>query len=332
MNVRRGALAVFTLAILLLAACATPSQDATKAVKGALAPPPPPPSLPTTTTTGAPSCDPTASLRPASPLPAPGQMPTGSTMAAIQKQGHLVVGVDQSTFRFGYRDPRTGQIQGFDIDVAREIARAIFGDPNAIELHALNSADRLPAVENKDGHTPTVDMVVSQVSMTCGRWQDVDFSSVYYLAHQALLVRLGSGIAGVPDLEGKTVCVTKGSTSEDNIKKLLATDKVNATIDEVESRADCLVHLQDGKADAITSDDTILTGFHLQDQLTQLLDASLHDEPYGIAIPQGNEDFVRFVNGVLDQMRSDGRWQAIDEKWLSSLGPAPSPPTPTYKA
>ncbi|HMK10106.1 MAG TPA: glutamate ABC transporter substrate-binding protein [Acidimicrobiales bacterium] len=260
------------------------------------------------------------------PLPAPGQMPAGSTMAAIQRQGHLVVGVDQTTLLFGYRDPRTGEIQGFDIDVAHEIARAIFGDPNAIELHALNSTDRLPAVENE-----TVDMVVSQVSMTCARWQDLDFSSVYYLAHQALLVKPDSGIAGIPDLEGKTVCVTKGSTSEDNIKALLKQENINAEIDEVGSRADCLVHLQEGTADAITSDDTILAGFHLQDPLTQILDKSLHDEPYAIAIPQGDEDFVRFVNGVLDEMRSDGRWQAIDEKWLSELGPAQSPPAPTYK-
>ncbi|HTN80853.1 MAG TPA: glutamate ABC transporter substrate-binding protein [Acidimicrobiales bacterium] len=261
-----------------------------------------------------------------SPLPAPRQMPAGTTMAAIQKQGHLVVGVDQTTLLFGYRDPRTGEIQGFDIDIAHEIARAIFGDPNAIELHALNSTDRLPAVENK-----TVDMVVSQVSMTCGRWQDLDFSSVYYLAHQALLVKPDSGIAGVPDLEGKTICVTKGSTSEDNIKAILTQENVTATLDEVGSRAECLVHLQEGTADAITSDDTILAGFRLQDPLTEILGTSLHDEPYGIAIPQGDEDFVRFVNGVLDQMRADGRWQAIDEKWLSALGPAQSPPTPTYK-
>ena len=326
MTRRRCAQVVIVLAGFLLGGCATTSHDANDAVKSALEPMPAPQPTPTSTTSPAPQCDPTASLRPMSPLPAPRQMPAGTTMAAIQKQGHLVVGVDQTTLLFGYRDPRTGEIQGFDIDIAHEIARAIFGDPNAIELHALNSTDRLPAVENK-----TVDMVVSQVSMTCGRWQDLDFSSVYYLAHQALLVKPDSGIAGVPDLEGKTICVTKGSTSEDNIKAILTQEKITATLDEVGSRAECLVHLQEGTADAITSDDTILAGFRLQDPLTEILGTSLHDEPYGIAIPQGDEDFVRFVNGVLDQMRADGRWQAIDEKWLSALGPAQSPPTPTYK-
>jgi len=248
-------------------------------------------------------------------------------MQQIAQRGHLVVGVDQTTLLFGYRDPTTGELQGFDIDVAREVARAIFGDPSAIKFLALPSKARIDAVK-----AGTVDMVVSQVSMACSRAKnDVDFSSVYYDAHQALLVKLGSTIRGVSDLDGKTVCVTVNSTSESNIKKLLADAKVDATIDEVASRADCLVHLQEGTADAITSDNTILAGFHLQDPLTQILDQPLHDEPYGIAIHKNKEDFVRFVNGVLEQMREDGRWQALDEEWLSTVGPAQSPPAPTYR-
>jgi polar amino acid transport system substrate-binding protein len=307
---------------LLIAGCATPSGTATDTANTALSPKSTaPPSPPTTSF----NTDCTASLRPTGGVPQPGTMPKGSTMAQIAQRGKLVVGVDQTTLLLGYRDPITGELQGFDIDVAHEIARAIFGDPNAIEFKALTSTARIAAVK-----AGTVDMVVSAFSMACSRLSDMDFSSVYYDAHQALLVKSGSDIQGVSDLDGKTVCVTANSTSEGNIKQLLADANVKATIDEVASRADCLVDLQEGKADAITSDDTILAGFRLQDPLTQILDQTLHDEPYGIAIPKGKQDFVRFVNGVLEQMRADGRWQALDEEWLSSLGPAQSPPTPTY--
>jgi polar amino acid transport system substrate-binding protein len=70
-----------------------------------------------------------ASLRPG-PLPTPGAMPPGSTMAAIAQRGRLIAGVDQDTYLFGFRNPATGQLEGFDIDIAREVARAIFGDPD----------------------------------------------------------------------------------------------------------------------------------------------------------------------------------------------------------
>ena len=103
-------------------------------------------------------------------------------MERIAQSGHLVVGVDQTTLLFGYRDPTTGELQGFDIDVAHEVARAIFGDPDAIQFHALTSTARINAIK-----AGTVDMVVSAFSMACARLKDMDFSSVYYDAHQALL-------------------------------------------------------------------------------------------------------------------------------------------------
>src|SRR5438105_307817 len=163
-----------------LAALATPAATSSPAAAPAPSPPP---------------CDPQASLRPQGPLPAPGQMPVGTFMRAIQDRGRLIVGVDQTTLLFGYRDPVTGTIEGFDIDMLREVARAIFGNPDAIEFKAATSAQRIPLVK-----TGAVDIVASLVTMTCDRWQDVDFSSVYYLAHQKVLVRSGSGIAGVADL------------------------------------------------------------------------------------------------------------------------------------
>ena len=110
-------------------------------------------------------CDREASLRPG-PLPSPGAMPPGSTMAAIAERGRLIAGVDQNTYLFGFRNPATGQLEGFDIDIAREIARAIFGDPDRIQLRVLNANQRESALQSGE-----VDVVVRTYSITCARKQ-----------------------------------------------------------------------------------------------------------------------------------------------------------------
>jgi polar amino acid transport system substrate-binding protein len=243
-------------------------------------------------------------------------------MRKIQERGRLIAGVDQTTLLFGYRNPETGAIEGFDIDLLREVARAIFGDPSRIELKVATSPQRLPLVMSGD-----VDIVASAITVNCSRRQDVDFSSIYYLAHQKVLVMTGSGINGVPDLKGKTVCATIGSTSVDNIRKI-APDAVPYS---VTTRADCLVALQEGWVQSITSDNTILDGFHAQDPNTQILPEALTDEPYGMAMQKGHPEFVRFVNGVLDRSRTNGTLESLNERWLQSTGEAAPPPTPRYQ-
>ena len=112
-------------------------------------------------------CDREASLRPG-PQPAPGAMPPGSTMAAIADRGRLVVGVDQNTYFFGFRNPSSGELEGFDIDLAREIARSIFGDPDRIDLRVVDASQRESALQSGE-----VDLVVRTYSITCERKRDV---------------------------------------------------------------------------------------------------------------------------------------------------------------
>jgi polar amino acid transport system substrate-binding protein len=260
------------------------------------------------------ACDPLASLRPSGSLPAPGAMPAGSTMAAIAARGRLVVGVDQNSYLFGYRDAGTGQIVGFDIDIARQVARAIFGDPNRIQLVAITSAQRIPYLQ-----AGTVDMVARTMTMTCDRWRQVSFSSQYFDAGQRVLVPRTSTVKGIADLSGKKVCATVGSTSIRNI----ATAPSHPVPVAVNDWTDCLVMLQQGQVDAISTDDTILAGLAVQDPTTHLVGARFTSEPYGLAFPQKSADFVRFVNQVLAQMRADGTWSAIYTRWLGASAPAP---------
>ncbi len=280
-----------------------------------------PAASPTTGGPSAPTCDPRASLRPQGSLPAPGAMPAGSTMAKIAQRGRLIVGADQNAYFLGYRDPATGQLSGFDIDVAREVAKAIFGNPDAIQFRTLNAAQRIPAIQNGD-----VDLVVRSMTITCDRLQQVAFSTEYLTVAQRVLVTKGSGHHGLEDLGGKKVCAAKGSTNIPVIQGA-ASHPVAVAADNV---SDCMVLLQQGQIDAVSTDDTILIGLAAQDPNTEIVGGRLSNDPIGIAMPKAATDLVRFVNGVLDRMRGDGTWTAIYQRRLGALGAAPPPPSPRY--
>jgi len=139
-------------------------------------------------------------------------MPSGSYMAEIQARGYLRAGVDQSTYLWGYRDPVTGALSGFDIDMLRQVSQAIFGSPDRIRYTIVPNADRVQAVESGE-----VDIVAETMTINCEREKDVDFSSVYFEAGQQILVPSNSSITGPQDLGGKRVCATDGSTSLNNL-------------------------------------------------------------------------------------------------------------------
>ena len=306
------------LAAALLAGCGGTSNRALDASLVALNVHAPSPS-PSSPSPPAPACgEVTASLRPPATLPPADLMPTGSYMATIQRRGYLIAGVDQNTLRFAYFNPLDSKLEGFEIDVARELARAILGDPSKVRFKVITTDQRVPDVQNG-----SVDVVIDAFTITCARKQQIDFSTVYYNAGQKLLVPVGSPIHGVADLAGKRVCATTGSTSLANIERLAPKAKPVP----VAQRTDCLVALQEGTADAVTSDDSILLGFEAQDPYTRIVGASFSPQPYGIGINKAHPEFVRFVNGVLEQMRTDGTWARIYSHWL---GTPPPPPTPHY--
>jgi len=90
------------------------------------------------------------------------------------------------------------------------------------------------------------------------------------------------------------------------------------------------VLLQLNRIDAISTDDTILAGMAAQDPQTKVIGRALGGEPYGIGVSLEHPEFVRFINGVLSQMKQDGRWTAIYNKWMGRYGTAPQPPRGTY--
>ena len=322
---RSWTVALAIAAIAVLAGCGSTLNRPERTTLAALALPTAqvPVSKPTTTTV---HCDPrtlTASLRPPAAMPAPNAMPAGSPMDKIRRRGYLIAGVDQNSLLLAYFNPMHRAIEGFEIDLLKQIADAIFGNkPNDIQFKAITTTERIPDVRNG-----SVDLVADAMTVNCERKQQVDFSTIYYNAGQKILVPSNSLAGSVADLGSKKICATRGSTS---IAKL-ATLTPRPVPYPVDQRTDCLVALQEGLVSAITSDDALLLGLQAQDPNTKIVGPVFAPDPYGMAISKAHREFVRFVNGVLAQMRKDGRWRAIYKRWLGPYAKSiPAPPTAAY--
>jgi len=313
--------ALVVAAATLLSGCAQPADPAMPPAP-TLAPPTPagmedlPPEPPRPADPAANTCDRTASLRPYS-----SRAQADAAVASIRKRGRLLVGLDIGSNLFSFRDPVTGEIAGFDIDIAGEVARDIFGKPSAVEYRILSSADRIAALQNN-----TVDIVVKTMTITCERRTLVNFSTTYFTAYQRILAPRQSDIAGPEDLAGKRVCVARGTTSLRKVQEISPPPAIVTVV----TWADCLVALQQREVDAISTDDSILAGLVAQDPYLHIVGENMAEEPYGIGINLTNTALVRFVNGTLERIRADGTWDSLYRKWLTVLGPAPAPPAARY--
>jgi polar amino acid transport system substrate-binding protein len=275
------------------------------------------------------NCNPKASLRPQGPY---GVIQPGSTMARIRDRKRLVVGVGSNAYRLSHRNPHTGRIEGFEAELVREIALAIFGDADEsrIQFRALNTADRIVAVrgvDDKGKPVEQVDMVLAAMTMTCERWEKVAFSAEYFSAAQQILVPRGSDARSMSDLGGKKVCASSTSTNLRVIEKAESRPIPVAAA----NTSDCLLLLQQGQIDAVSTGDVILAGLAAQDPSMEIRGPRFTDEPTGIAISHESKDLVRFVNAVLERLIQSGRWKQLQTNWLPQIKDA-VPPVPQYQA
>ena len=244
----------------------------------------------------------------------------------IYKRGRLIVGIAQSLNRLGYRDPVTGDLVGFEIDLAREIARDIFDDPDKIEFRYVESRNREKALREGE-----VDVIVRTMSITSARQENVEFSSPYLTVRPRLLVPENSNIQRMEDLKGKTVCATNDSTSASALRNY-ELSKVLAT----RTWTDCLMALQRHQTDAVYTDDAILSGLKAQDPYMKLVGDDMTENHYGVGIPidvdgKPSTGLTMQVNTTMERIRRDGTWSRLFDKWMRDyLGPA-SMPQMTYR-
>lgn len=266
----------------------------------------------------------------------------GDTIQKIKnRQGDkrkLIVGVDQNSYRWGYRNPNSGktaELEGFDIDLVHRIAEDILGDPRAVQFKAIPTDQRIPAIQ--DGR---VDMVVRTMTINCERIDDVAFSAPYFKTGQQVLAPKSSPIKGYDDtLAGKRICTATGSTAYSTLKADKEDGKLPATADiskTVPNQLDCLVRLQLGEVDAVVTDGALAASQAAQDPTVELKGDAFTAEYYGVAMKKDADDLVRRVNQILVDYRKDtaNGWQASYGRWLSAtlgkVSEKSEPPAPQY--
>jgi aspartate/glutamate/glutamine transport system substrate-binding protein len=247
------------------------------------------------------------------------QAAAGTALRRIQDRGKLVIGVKHDVPTFGYLNPRNNQLEGFDVELGRAIAREVLGSADKVEFKEAKSADRIPFLNSGQ-----VDLILSTMTANEERAQQIDFTDTYYIAGQSLLVKKDSTITGVRDLSGKTVCSVTGSTSEKNIREKAP----QAQVVLFGTYSECVQTMDTGRAEAVTTDDIILLGF-VKDapDRYKVVGGQFTIEPYAGGIAKNNPELLSAINTAVKNIKASGEWKRIYEKNLPGV-PVPKDPPP----
>jgi glutamate transport system substrate-binding protein len=251
----------------------------------------------------------------------PGEVPDfpeGSTMAELASAGEITIGTKFDQPLFGLQGP-DGNPVGFDVEIGKMIAAELGigeGDINWVETV---SGNREPFIQ--DGR---VDIVVATYTINDARKEVVDFAGPYYVAGQSLLVRADEdSISGPEDLAGKRVCSVDGSTPAGTI----AAEYPEADLVTFAAYTDCLDPLRNGQVDAVTTDNVILAGYVAENPDDfKVVGEPFTEEPYGIGLAKGDDEFRSWINDVLEESYEDGRWVEAWEETAGTVLPTPEPP------
>ncbi|WP_280717837.1 glutamate ABC transporter substrate-binding protein [Kitasatospora sp. MAP5-34] len=238
----------------------------------------------------------------------------GPKVQEIKKRGTLIVGVDQNSYHWGFRNPQTGRIEGFDIDLARAVAKSILGDPEKVTFKTVPTAKRIDAVKNGQ-----VDLITRTMTITCDRLTQISFSAPYFASGQRLVVPKAAKVTSVAQgLKGKRACVADQSSSQTELARI---SRGAASVKVVENQLDCLVLMQLGQVDATLTDDVLAAAQTSQDPTTELAGETIAPAFMGIAMKKEDTDLVARVNQVLADYRAGGGWQDSYNHWLApSMG------------
>jgi len=251
--------------------------------------------------------------------------PAGSTMANIQSRGRLIVGTKFDQPGLGVKNPTNNRLTGFDTDIARQIAIAIFGGTmenidSKIEFKEAPTPQRELLIQNG-----TVDIVAATYTINDARKQQIDFAGPYFIAGQDIMVRSNdNSIRGITDLNGKKVCSVRNSTPAQRIRQ----QAPQAELTEFDTYTLCKDALLDGRVQAVSTDNVILIGFvEANPNALKIVNNRFSDEPYGIGLKKGDQAFRDFLNTRLEEIYRSGEWARAFEANLGKFGIAtPTPP------
>lgn len=229
---------------------------------------------------------------------------------SIMKSGIVRIGVNTDSKPFAFYD-KEGNLVGYDIDLAKYIAEYLIGSNKKIKFVPVTPSNRLMKIS-----TGEVDIVIATLTITPQRQQIIDFSIPYDTAGQALLVRNTSKISSIGDLSGQNVGVIWGTTAEKNMTALAP----SANVIGFKTYNEAYKALKNGKIDAITSDDTILSRFVMSDNQVILLPKRYSKEPYGIGFKKGSgsDKLKKSIDDAISDLKQKNVINRIHRQWLSN--------------
>jgi putative glutamine transport system substrate-binding protein len=231
-----------------------------------------------------------------------------ASLQKIKDRGVLKVGCKVDVPLFGYKNPQTGNIEGFEIDLAKAVAKKLLGDENKIEFTAVTAKTRGPLIDSGE-----LDMIAATYTINEERKRQYNFTDPYYTDPVGLLVKKADSISSLKDLNGKTIAVPQGATTRKAVDTAAKKDSITVKFSEFPTYTECKAALMSGRADAYAMDQSNLHGY--VDDQTVILPDSFAPQEYGIATKKDNKDLAEFVNQVLKDMKASGELDQLMAKW-----------------
>ncbi|GIV97650.1 MAG: amino acid ABC transporter substrate-binding protein [Herpetosiphonaceae bacterium] len=248
---------------------------------------------------------------------------TGNTLQVVRDRGQLICGVNNQLPGFGSVDAQ-GNFNGFDIDFCKAIAAAVFGDATKVQYRPLSAQERFPAVQTRE-----VDVLIRNTTWTVSRDTTVglDFAPTTFYDGQGMMVRKADNISSLEDMDGASVCVQSGTTTELNLADSFRSRnlQLNAVVFETHDAA--VAAYDEGRCDGFTTDKSglVSTLVKLRNPADHvILDVTMSKEPLGPAVLQGDtqwKDIVTWVVFGLFNAEELGVTQANVESMLNSDDP-----------
>jgi putative glutamine transport system substrate-binding protein len=233
-----------------------------------------------------------------------------SSLLLAQERDRLIVGVKIDAPLFGFQEPSTGEVKGFDIELAGLITRYLLGDEHKLVLKPVNAQTRLPMLQNAE-----VDILIATVAITEERKQLADFSESYFEVGESILVDSHSKITNLNDLARKKVIVVKGTYAATILPKKMPSAKLL----QYENYVDAVKALRKGEGVALVTGSGILMGIQKDNPDLHTVGGFFTFESYGIAVRKGDAVMLEAVNTALRKIRAAGEYNTIYQKWFGEL-------------
>ncbi|MGM9906856.1 transporter substrate-binding domain-containing protein [Limosilactobacillus sp.] len=229
-----------------------------------------------------------------------------------EQSKQITWGVKSDTRLFGLENIRTGRLEGFEIDLAKAMTKKILGPDGKCVFVPVTSGTRVPLLKNGN-----IDAIMATMTITPEREKQVDFTHSYFDAGQSLLVKKGSPIKNINDLNhsGKVVLGVSGSNSVKNVAKYAP----KARVLQLSDYAQAMTALKSKQGDALTTDNGILYGMAAENPGYEVVGGNFTKEPYGIAVNKNQDRFRKKLNWALKEVEKDGTYNRLLLKWFGNV-------------